>query len=116
MSYQGGSFDQQSGFASLQYARGRNAVSLSGEGFLTDRYLDAPVEQNYTNHASGGAISARFDRTWSAADSTHAYVSSRHTGFLVPDEQLQRPASGRTARPEKRWGRFRTRIFSMQTW
>ena len=98
MSYQGGSFDQQSGFASLQYSRGRNAVSLSGEGFLTDRYLDAPVEQNYTNHASGGAISARFDRTWSAADSTHAYISSRHTGFLVPDEQLQQAAGQRQDR------------------
>ena len=98
ISYQGGSFDQQSGFASLQYARGRNAVSFSGEGFLTDRYLDAPVEQNYTNHASGGAFSARFDRTWSAADSTHAYISSRHTGFLVPDEQLQQAAGQRQDR------------------
>jgi carboxypeptidase family protein len=98
MSYQGGSFDQQSGFASLQYSRGRNAVSLSGEGFLTDRYLDAPVEQNYTNHASGGALSARFDRTWSTADSTHGYVSSRHTGFLVPDEQLQQAAGQRQDR------------------
>jgi len=98
MSYQAGSFDQQSGFASLQYSRGRNAVSLSGEGFLTDRYLDAPVEQNYTNHASGGALSARFDRTWSAADSTHGYMSSRHTGFLVPDEQLQQAAGQRQDR------------------
>jgi hypothetical protein len=98
MSYQGGSFDQQSGFASLQYSRGRNAISFSGEGFLTDRYLDAPVEQNYTNHASGGAFSARFDRTWSTADSTHAYMSSRHTGFLVPNEQLQQAAGQRQDR------------------
>src|SRR5712691_3345611 len=98
MSYQAGSFDQQSGFASLQYSRGRNAVSLSGEGFSTDRYLDAPVEQNYTNHASGGALSARFDRTWSAADSTHGYMSSRHTRFLVPDEQLQQAAGQRQDR------------------
>lgn len=98
VSYQGGSFDQQSGFASLQYSRGRNAISFSGEGFTTDRYLDAPVEQNYTNHASGGAFSARFDRTWSAADSTHAYISSRHTGFLVPDEQLQQAAGQRQDR------------------
>jgi hypothetical protein len=98
ISYQGGSFDQQSGFASLQYSRGRNAISFSGEGFLTDRYLDAPVEQNYTNHASGGAVSARFDRTWSPADSTHAYISSRHTGFLVPDEQLQQAAGQRQDR------------------
>ena len=98
MSFQGGSFNQQSGFASLQYSRGRNTVSLSGEGFLTDRYLDAPVEQNYTNHASGEAVSARFDRTWSAADSTHAYITSRHTGFLVPDEQLQQAAGQRQDR------------------
>jgi hypothetical protein len=98
LSLQGGSFDQQSGFASLQYGRGSNAVGFSGEGFMTDRYLDAPVEQNYTNHASGGGFSSRWDHIWRPADSTHVYLSSRHTGFLVPDEQLQAAAGQRQDR------------------
>ena len=42
----------------------------------TDRYLDPPVLENYTNYASGGGGSARFDRNWSANDSTRFYVHS----------------------------------------
>ena len=95
---QSGSFGQYSSFASLQYSRGRNSFGASGEGFRTDRYLDPPVVENYTNHASGGGFSVRFDRDWSAADSTRLYAHSRRTGFLVPNEQLQQAAGQRQDR------------------
>ncbi|HSP67704.1 MAG TPA: TonB-dependent receptor, partial [Bryobacteraceae bacterium] len=97
-SFQGGSFSQLSGFGSVQYARGRNSMSLSSEGMSTNRYLDPPVLENYTNYGSGGGGSARFDRTWSAADSTRFYVQSRRTGFLVPNELLQQTAGQRQDR------------------
>ena len=95
---QGGSFAQTGGFASVQYAHGKNAFGVSGEGFSTDRYLDAPVLENYTNHGSGGAASARWTRKWSDADSTRFYSSTRHTGFLVPNELLQEAAGQRQDR------------------
>ena len=98
LSLQGGSFGQRSGFASLQYGQGRTTFGLSGEGFLTNRYLDPPVTQNFTNRGTGGALAGRFSRNWSARDSTRAYFSSRHAGFLVPNEFLQQDAGQRQDR------------------
>jgi hypothetical protein len=95
---QGGSFDQRSGFASLQYGRGKNTFGISGEGFYTDRYLDPPVPQNYNNYGSGGSLSARFERAWTPSDTTRLYFSTHHAGFLVPDEILQRAAGQRQDR------------------
>jgi hypothetical protein len=97
-SFQGGSFSQLSGYGSVQYSRGRNSFSLSSEGMTTDRYLDPPVVENYTNYGSGGGGSARFDRTWSATNSTHFYLQSRRSGFLVPNELLQQTAGQRQDR------------------
>src|SRR5581483_11538138 len=94
----GGSYDQAAGFASLSYSREGTSVGLSGEGMTTDRYLDPPVIENYTNHGSGAGMSARFGHTWSDADRTHAYFHSRRTGFLVPNEQLQQSAGQRQDR------------------
>ncbi len=95
---QGGSFSQYTGLASLQYTQGGNSFGMSGEGLLTDRYLDPPVEQNYTNHASGGGFSARFDRDWSPSDVTRFYAHRRRTGFQAPNEQLQQAAGQRQDR------------------
>ena len=98
LSLQGGSFDQKSGFASLQYGEGKNAFGISGEGFMTDRYLDPPVLENYTNHGSGGSIAGRFERNWNATDSTQMYLTSHRSGFLVPNELLQEDAGQREDR------------------
>ncbi|HEY2843887.1 MAG TPA: TonB-dependent receptor, partial [Bryobacteraceae bacterium] len=97
-SFQGGSYSQLSGFGSVQYARGSNSFSLSSEGMSTDRYLDPPVLENFTNYGSGGGGSARYDHTWSPTDSTRFYLQSRRTGFLVPDELLQETAGQRQDR------------------
>ena len=98
VSLQGGSFDQKSGFASLQYGKGKNAFGISGEGFMTDRYLDPPVQENFTNHGSGGSVAGRFGRYWNATDSTQAYFTSHRSGFLVPNELLQQEAGQRQDR------------------
>jgi hypothetical protein len=97
-SFQGGSFSQVSGFGTVQYAHDRNSFSLSSEGMATDRYLDPPVLENYTNYGSGGGGSARFDRNWSSTDSTRFYAHSTRTGFLVPNELLQQAAGQRQDR------------------
>ena len=98
MILQGGSFAQRTGYASARYTHGKTSVGASGEGMMTDRYLDPPVEQNYTNRASGGAFSVRFERDWSGSDRTRVYVSGRHTGFQVPNELLQQAAGQRQDR------------------
>jgi hypothetical protein len=98
VSLQAGSFGTVSSYASAQYGADRFTFGLSGEGMVTDRYLDAPVEQNFTNRASAGGGAARLDIDWSKADRTRMYVSRRRTGFLVPNELLQQQAGQRQDR------------------
>src|SRR5215471_5603650 len=67
-SFQDGSFNNTGGYLSLRYSRGRTSFGVSGDVMGTDRYLDPPVEENYTNRASGRSFSAILERQWSASD------------------------------------------------
>lgn len=96
--FQAGSFSAESGFVSGQYTRGKTTVGLSVEGMFTDRYLDPPVLENFTNYGSGGGFSARWERDWTERDRTRIYVQHRRTGFLVPNELLQQQAGQRQDR------------------
>src|SRR5213594_3126926 len=97
-SFQDGSFDNRAGFLSLRYGHAGTSISVNGDAMATDRYLDPPVEQNYTNRGSSSGISVVLDREWSAADHTRAYVNRRNTTFMVPNELLQELAGQRQDR------------------
>jgi outer membrane cobalamin receptor len=94
----GGSFDTVGGYALLQYGWGRNTLSLSGDAAHTDRYLDSPVEQNYTNTGTTGSFSAHYERDLSDNDRIGAILRREHARFLVPNEQLQQDAGQRQDR------------------
>ena len=64
----------------------------------TDRYLDPPVEENFTNRGSGRGISGYLEQQWSPADRTRFYVNNRNTKFMVPNELLQQMAGQRQDR------------------
>src|SRR5437667_3452553 len=87
-SLQDGSFNNRSGFLSIHYAHRGTSVSVNGDAMATGRYLDPPVEQNYTNGGSGGGFSSVLDREWSAADHTRAYMNRHGAAFIVPNELL----------------------------
>src|SRR5207245_3509382 len=57
----GGSFDTADSYATAQYGWGRNTFSLSGGAGRSDRYLDPPVEQNYTNRGTTGNVAAHYE-------------------------------------------------------
>jgi hypothetical protein len=95
---QGGSFATRNGFASVSSRMGKSVAAISAEGMMTDRYLDAPVEDNFTNRASGGGFSGRFERDWSDLDRTRMYLHRHRTGFLVPNERVQQQAGQRQDR------------------
>jgi hypothetical protein len=94
----GGSFGNASGSASVQYAHRRTAVGVTGEAMMTDRYLDPPVEQNYTNHGSGGGYSAVLEHQWSNSDRTRFSADHHDTRFTVPNELIQEMAGQRQDR------------------
>jgi hypothetical protein len=93
-----GSFSTASGYASAQYARGSTVAGVSVDSAHTERYLDPPVEENFTNKASGGGASAHFGTDWSEKNRLRVSVASSRAGFLVPDERLQAEAGQRQDR------------------
>ncbi len=94
----GGSFDTAGGYASMAYGSRRQNLSVSGNAARTDRYLDPPVEQNYTNRGTTGGFSAHYERDLSERDRVGAVARRDEARFLVPDEQVQQEAGQRQDR------------------
>ena len=93
-----GSFETQTGYLGGSYAVGRTVVSLSGNAAVTDRYLDPPVQQNYTNRGTTTGFSSSFERDLSDHDRLRLAVRQWRAGFLVPNELLQQAAGQRQNR------------------
>jgi hypothetical protein len=93
-----GSFSTFSGYGSGQFVRRGTTVGASLEGMATDRYLDPPVEENFSNRGTGVGVSARGEQEWSETDRSRAYFHRRSTDFLVPNERFQQLAGQRQDR------------------
>ncbi|MBZ5620077.1 MAG: TonB-dependent receptor [Acidobacteriia bacterium] len=94
----GGSFDTADGYAMAQYGWGRNTLSLSGDAARTDRFLDPPVEQNYTNQGTTGSFATHYERDLSDSDRLGLVFRRAQSRFLVPNEQVQQEAGQRQDR------------------
>ncbi len=90
----GGSFFTAGGSAAISYARGEHRFSFS-DGFHTDRYLDPPVLENFTNTANTGGISGSYELELSDRDRLRIAISHDLTRFLVPDYLVQQTAGQR---------------------
>ena len=91
----GGSFDSLSGAAEIGYTAGKNHAEFSGRGFHTDRYLDPPVLQNFTNGGNGNGFSAGYERDFSERDRLRLTVAHSDTRYSVPNELVQQTAGQR---------------------
>jgi hypothetical protein len=88
----GGSFGTADAFMGTQYAWDRNAFGVSARGATTDRYLDPPVLENFTNSASTSDFAAHFDRDFSDRDRLGLLVRHEQSTFYAPNEHLQQKA------------------------
>jgi outer membrane cobalamin receptor len=88
----GGSFGTANGYGLAQYGWGRNSVSVNADAALTDRYLDPPVLENYTNTATTTDFAARYERDLSNHDRFGLTLRREFSKFLVPNEHLQQAA------------------------
>ncbi len=95
---QAGSFGSESGYAGAQFVAGRTTASLSGETFVTDRYLDPPSMDNFSNHGSHTGFTGAIDRDVSQRDRLRFAFSQRRTWFEVPNDLLQQDAGQRQDR------------------
>ena len=94
----GGSFGTAGIYAEGQYGWGRNTVTLSASSATTDRYLDPPVTENYTNHGTVDDWMAHYERDISARDRFGAVLRREQSKFEVPDEIVQEQAGQRQDR------------------
>jgi hypothetical protein len=94
----GGSFGTDSAYLLGQYARRKDAVSFSADGAMTDRFLNPPVVQNYSNRATTGDFSARYERDFTDSDRLGLVVRHGVSRFEVPNELLQQTAGQRQDR------------------
>lgn len=93
-----GSFDTKSGDAIGEYGWPRATLSISAGVAATDRYLDPPVEENYTNRGTTSHLAAHLERDLSDADRFGVILRRGETRFLVPNEHVQQLAGQRQDR------------------
>ena len=93
-----GSFGALTGTASVQYGWSHTLVGASGGGVGTDRYLDPPVEENFTNRGTGGNVALQFEHDFSPTDRIGAVLRHGQTRFTVPNERVQEEAGQRQDR------------------
>jgi hypothetical protein len=94
----GGSFATASAFGALQYGWGKNVLEVSSTGSRTDRYLNPPVLQNYTNTATTGDFAVDYSRDLSESDRLTVNLRHELSRFLLPNELIQQAAGQRQDR------------------
>ena len=94
----GATFDTAAGSGALQHGWGKNTLSASAGGSRTDRYLNAPVLQNYSNRGTTSEFAANYERDMTESDRLNISVRREFSRFLVPNEQLQQAAGQRQDR------------------
>lgn len=80
------------------YARKRTAFSISAGLASTDRYLDPPVEENFSNRGTTSHAAARIERDVTDRDRVGLIVRHGDARFLVPNERVQQVAGQRQDR------------------
>ncbi|HJZ75833.1 MAG TPA: TonB-dependent receptor [Vicinamibacterales bacterium] len=93
-----GSFATANGGGAVQYGWARTLVGISGSAAHTDRYLDPPVEENFTNTGTGSNVAIQFEREFSYADRLGVVIRHGQSSFLVPNERIQEEAGQRQQR------------------
>ncbi len=91
----GGSFDTADGYLLTQYGWGKNTLGFNAEGAMTERYLNPPVVQNYTNNGTTGDFGASYERDFTNHDRLSLSVRHEFSRFLVPNELVQQTAGQR---------------------
>jgi hypothetical protein len=94
----GGSFGAVNGGLGLSYGRGANRLSANAYAARSDRYLDPPVLQNFTNSGKSSGGTLAYSRDLSSRDRLRMKVSQGAVRFEVPNELVQQTAGQRQDR------------------
>jgi hypothetical protein len=110
----GGSFSTGSANAALFYSHAGNRFSVSADGFHTNRYLDPPVLDNFTNLGNAGGFSASYEHDFANGDRVFSTFTQHAVRYLVPNELVQQQAGQRQdATQQETFGQVHyTHVFS----
>jgi hypothetical protein len=81
------------------YATNRTAVSIGAAIATTSRYLDPPIEENYTNDATTAYGAPRLQRELNSGVRIGVIFRHSDSDFLVPNERVQHVADQRQQQP-----------------
>ncbi len=98
VSVSGGSFGTVTGDASAHYGWARSVLGIGGGVSRTNRYLDPPVEDNFTNHGTAENLSIHFEQEISPNDRVGIIARHGQVRFSVPNERVQEEAGQRQDR------------------
>lgn len=93
-----GSFATAGGSGTAEYGGDRTTLSVSAGAATTDRYLDPPVEENFTNEGTTSHLVVRVEHDLSDVDRLGGILRYGRTDFLVPNELVQEEAGQRQDR------------------
>jgi hypothetical protein len=93
-----GSFVTRELAADMQYGWKKSTLGWSAQGAATNRFLDPPALQNFSNRGTLGSFGARFDHAFTDRDDFGLAVQHQISRFLVPNEAVQEQADQRIAR------------------
>jgi len=94
----GGSFNTEDASLNGSYFDGRNVFGLSMNTARTDRFLDPPVLENFTNSATLAGIKGTFERDLTTKDRLRLSLNFDRAGFEVPNELVQQENAQREDR------------------
>lgn len=100
----GGSFATANGYLGSSYYDGRNLFGLSLQGARTDRFLDPPVLENFTNRATLDGIKGSYERDLTRKDRLRLSAMFNRSTMLVPNELLQQQNGQRQDRENREVG------------
>ena len=95
------SFGTREGEAGLAYATAHQSLSAAAGASATDRFLDPPVEENFTNRGTSSRVMGRWEADVSGMDRVGAIARHGQLNFLVPNEHVQQAAGQEQARESK---------------
>lgn len=85
----GGSFDHLSGSVGLSYSTTQNRLTFRAAGLHSNRYLDPPVVENYTNQGNSSLVSAAYEHDFSENDQLRLSFLHATLGYIVPNDLVQ---------------------------
>ncbi len=95
---QAGAYANRIGALAHQYTQGGTEVAVGIHGGATERYLDPPSVENFTNRGSASGGNARVAGDLSSRQRLTGYARFNRTGFQVPNDLLQQATGQRQDR------------------